>query len=251
MKKLTMSITAAIVLTAVILLIIWNLPKYEKNKSKNDTFSSADTSLSELSGLSSVNDTEEYSSETSTHFSEESSAVFETEYGALFSSCKDIIDAEVYKLVMVRQKRFGGNSVPVTTTTYYGDGFVNVVVQEGHSLASEMLINADGTYLFDSSANYVYLLKNYETSTDKLITEGIRFTGSGEISVGTVLYNYESYDTVDNGRIDYLFLGGSLKRIKLYNDEGDYEIIGVELSGDISGARSSLPEDALIVETKY
>lgn len=245
MKKLITSITTAIILTVVLLLIVWNIPPRDTEKNDDSGVFSSDPSLSTQSSLAPDNNTSECTS------FEESFICFEDEYGPLFLACKDIVSTGTYKLVVVRQKRFGGNSVPVTTTAYYGAGFINVIEQEGHALTSETLITEGGTYLFDSSAECVYLLKNYSMDTETITTNGIRFTNSGEILVGTTLYDYESYTTVDGKRIDYLFLGGNLKKIKIYDEEGDYEIIGAELSSDISGARSALPENTVIIEMDY
>ena len=58
---------------------------------------------------------------------------------------------------------------------------------------------------------------------------------------------YERYKTEDGEIIDYLFAGNDIKKMKIYSNE-DYELISVEISPDISMARTSIPSDAVIIK---
>jgi len=223
MKSFFISIAAVFILTAVLLVTIWSTPKKEEEKDSSVYLSSEDS----VNSICSVAD-EDFPQE-------------EAKIGALFLPYTHIVKGGVYKLVTIKQKRFGGNSVPVKTTTYYGVDFINVIEEEGHGIANETFINADGVYCFDSSSDKVYFLPGLEVDTDKIVTENISYIETGEATVGLASFTYERYRTAKGDIIDYLFAGEELKKMKLYNGE-DYELISLELYSDISGARDCAPD---------
>lgn len=225
MKRIIISTAAVFILTAVILITIWSAPA----KEDETVISSADTVASPESR------NEESSDEVQS----------KCETGSLFLPYAEIIDSGVYKLVITRQKRFGGNSVPVKTTTYYGDGFINIIEEEGHGIASETFINEDGVYCFDATTGKACFMPELEVSTDKIVTESISLIETGEADVGISSFTYERYKTENGDIIDYLFAGEELKKMKLYDGE-DYELISVEIYKDISGARTSVSEDGTV-----
>ncbi len=233
MKRFIISIAAVFILTAVLLITIWSV-----NKGDPAT-DSAEPSLEE----SSTEPSSAEEAEDSLFFqSSEDSFAERRETGPLFSPYKDIVEGGVYKLVTTRQKRFGGNSVPVKTTTYYGDGFINVIEEEGHATATETFINSHGVYCFDSSSGQVHYMPDLVVETDSILTEGLNFLETGEANVGLATFTYERYEDADGRIIDYLFAGSELKRMKLYEGE-DYELVSLELYADISGARTELPQE--------
>lgn len=242
MKKLIVSIAAAVLLTAVFLVVFWS-------KSCNGTDNDASVSdHTEPDGTADVSVISFISEDLSDIGSIEDNVQKNDSIGELFSPYKELIDSGVYKLELVRQRRFGGNSMPVKTITYYGDGFVNIIEEEGHGIASETFIDESGTYCFDSSSSIVYLMTDLTVTPDTLITDGLCFIETGTATVGTSLFTYERYKTADGQTLDYLFAGTALKRMKLYS-KNDYELIGVELSDDISEARRYIPENYIIIES--
>ena len=226
MKKLFLSMAAVFVLTAVLLIAIWSV---------NDEGSANETS--------SLSTETSYDAQRSDDYASIDNDDSKCEIGALFSRYKDIVDGGVYKLVITRQKRFGGNSVPVKTTTYYGEDFINIVEEEGHGLANEIFING-GVYCFDSSTGMAHFMPDLVVEPDRIATEGICYMENGEATVGLASLTYERYKTKKGYVIDYLFAGEELKKMKIYNGS-DYELLGVEIYTDISGARTEIPDDVL------
>lgn len=235
MKKILFSIAAVTLLTAAFLLAFWALNK----PNINDIPSSKEQSMSDDSLVKIPSEDKTSSESTST---EDGRAL-----GPLFSPIKDLIDGGVYKLETVRQKRFGGNSVPVKTTTYYGDGFINIIEEEGHGISTETFIDDSGVYCFDATSSNVYFMTSPSVDTDTIATEGLIYIETGIATVGTAEMTYERYKTEDGEIIDYLFAGNDIKKMKIYSNE-DYELISVEISPDISMARTSIPSDAVIIK---
>lgn len=233
MKKLLFSVAAVTILTAAFLITFWTI--CSTNDIPSGTTEHYSSEESHISSFLSEDPTSE-SKEVDTNL----------RLGPLFSPVKDLIDGGVYKLITVRQKRFGGNSVPVKTTTYYGDGFINVIEEEGHGISTETFIDESGTYCFDSTSNTVYLMSTLQISLDSIITNELVYLETGTATVGTTDMTYERYKTEDGVVIDYLFAGKDIKKMKIYSDD-DYELISVEISSDISYARTSIPNDAHII----
>lgn len=170
--------------------------------------------------------------------------------GPLFSPYREIVRAKVYKLTTVRQKRFGGNSVPVTTVTYYGNDFINIVEMEGHDTFAETYINADGAYAFDTVNNTVHLFPADTVTPENIFTEDLVFMESGTTTAGVGAFTYEKYKhTATDQIVDYLFADTELKKMKIYTEDG-YDLVSVEISDDISGARTALPEGITVIDNR-
>jgi len=222
-------------LTAASLLIFWSVTEDESNGQESAVQTSVGADLSSKSEPASGITSDE---------SEVGTA------GALFLPYRQTVRSGAYKLTTVKQKRFGGNSVPVTTVTYYGNGFVNILEMEGHNVGAETYINADGAYAFDTVNGTVHLFPADTVTPESVLTEDLVFMESGTAYTGVGTYTYEKYKHTATGQIiDYLFADTELKKMKIYTDDG-YDLISVEISDDISGARTALPDGITIIDNR-
>ena len=229
MKNLFTGVAAVLALTAALVFLYWQLPNSAPHRDTSDQHESSAPSRSPIS--------------------EDNSGSFESvddSPGALFSPYRDIIGTKAYKLTITRQRRYGGNSVPVTTVTYFNKDIISITEAEGHSIATETFIDGDNAYCFNETLTTAYLMPAESITIDEIPVCGIRLTETGTATVGTAELSYERYETADGQIIDYLFAGTELKKMKLYTDE-DYELISVEISTDLNGMRTELPEGIVII----
>ncbi len=233
MKRLSLGVAALLIATAAILLFVFLFGKGGK-----EAFEESSLSIAEQSADFSHGD------ETSAFPSEESA-----EDGSLLKGTVKIIEGGVYKLTITRQKQIGGLSVPVTTVTCRGDGFISIVEYEGHDIRTEVFINSDGAYFINEGMKTAFLFDADAVTPDTLEYEGLTYIESGSTEAGTSVYEYERYVTSSGQTVDYLFSAGSLAKMKLYEGE-EYELISVSVSSDISGARESLPEGLEVIDDR-
>lgn len=173
----------------------------------------------------------------------------QTVLGEKLERCAELIQSGRYSLTVTRNKQIGGLSMPITTYTYYGDGFISITEYEGHDIVTEIFINADGAYYLNSDLNAAYLMPTSTVTPDCIDLEGLIYTESGSTVAGTSAYEYERYINADGETIDYLFAGDSLEKMKLYNGNG-YELISIKLSDDIGAARTDLPEGITVTDRR-
>lgn len=230
MKKKIISVAAVIFVTAAILFAVLWLPNGNEG-----THTQSEDITSKLVGEEGV--------ETSAEISREEV------YGERLTKCVKLIESGVYKLTVTRNSRIGGLSVPVTTVSYHGDGFISIVEYEGHDIKTEVFVNADGAYYLSTDINTAYLLPADTVDAEGLAYKGLKYIESGSTDTGTSAYEYERYLLPNGQTADYLFAGESLEKIKLYTD-GVYELISISLSDDISGARQELPEGLTIIDNR-
>lgn len=160
-----------------------------------------------------------------------------------------LIESGRYALTVTRNRQIGGLSVPITTYTYYGDGFISVTEYEGHDIVTEVFINADGAYFLNSDLNTAYLMPTSTADPDCIDLTGLKYIESGSTTAGTSAYEYERYISFDNKTVDFLFAGDSLEKMKLYSGD-DYELITIRLGNDISAARTELPAGITIIDRR-
>lgn len=169
--------------------------------------------------------------------------------GEKLQRCAEIVQSGTYSLTVTQNRQIGGLSLPITTYTYYGDGFISIKEYEGHDIVTEIFINAEGAYYLNSDLNEAFLLPASTAEPDTLELTGLKYVESGSTVAGTSAYEYERYINSNGETVDYLFAGESLEKIKLYGDDG-YELITVKLSTDTSSARSELPQDITVIDRR-
>lgn len=221
MKKKAISVIAVSV-TAILLTVVFFLLK------GNDT--EADLPSSDSSSI--------YSADS-----------VESALGEKLERCAALIKNDRYSLTVTRNKQIGGLSMPITTITCYGDGVISVTEYEGHDIVTEIFINADGAYYFNSDAKTAYLMPTSTADPDCIDLTGLIYVESGSTVAGTSAYEYERYINSDGETVDFLFAGESLEKMKLYSGD-EYELITIKLSDDISAARTELPEGITIVDIR-
>lgn len=236
MKKLFLTLSAVFTLTAAILLVVFLFVK--DGDGADGEGGAVDVPVTER---------ESFTDESTLAQTDES--VPTGGLGKLLEGCADVVKNGVYKCTVTRQRQIGGLSVPATTVTCYGDGFISVVEYEGHDIASEIFINADGAYYLNADLNTAYLLPADTAVTDTVEFEGLLYIESGSTVAGTSAYKYERYITPSGRQVDYLFAGGSLEKMKIYDGDG-YELISINVSPDISGVRTSLPDGIEIIDDR-
>ncbi len=224
--KTPISVAAVLLVTAAILLLVF---MHGNNKTSDE--SSDDTGAE------------------STEQSVTAESFEEVQKAVLFSKVVKTIENGTYSITVTRQKQIGGMSVPVTTTTYYGEGFINSVEYEGHDIMSEVFVNADGAYDLNADLKLAYLLPADTFKPFTIVYKGIKYVESGSTVAGTSAYEYERFITADGQTVDYLFAGETLEKMKLYNGE-EYELVSVNVSADISGARTHLPDGLSVVDNR-
>lgn len=169
--------------------------------------------------------------------------------GERLERCSELIQSGKYSLTVTRNKQIGGLSIPITTYTYYGDGFISVTEYEGHDIVTEVFINADGAYYLNSDLNTAYLMPVSTADPDNIDLTGLSYIESGSTVAGTSAYEYERYINSDGAAVDFLFAGDSLEKMKLYSGD-EYELITIKLSNDISAARTELPDGITIIDRR-
>ena len=157
-----------------------------------------------------------------------------------------LVESGRYSLTLTRQRLFGGNSVPVVTVTRYCGGYISVKQAEAHDISTEIFINAEGVYHLNVAENTAILFPPGSFETDFIPLEGLVFIDKGESAAGNFTYDYEKYRLPNGSLLDYLFSGGELQKMKLYTGDEEYELVGVNISPDVSDARASLPEGMTI-----
>ncbi len=190
------------------------------------------------------------SKETVTESSEESLSEPDTADN-LINNCKNIVSDGIYKLVITKQRRIGGLSLPIVTTYWFGKDYINIIEAETHNISTEIFINSNGAYMLNLSENSAYLMP---TSTVKIPTinfKTIDYVSSGNVTIGNTVYKVEKYYSKENDTFyDLLFSANEIQKIKVYKSETDYELIGFELIDDISDGRNCLPQGIEIIDRR-
>ncbi len=231
MKKLISYTALVLFLVLVVFLIFWAMPTRR--------LPPADIPIS--------NDT--YSTEACTS-NEGSEAISESADTRYFDAYIELVEGGIYMQTIVEQRQIGGLSVPIKTVTYFGDGFINIIENEMHNISTEIFINARGAYYFNETGTEAVLMPASDAEIQAFPYQGLEYVTSGEASVGLNTYIYERYLTPEGETVDYLFSDGIIKRMKKYADASleSYELLTLELSEDISDARTSLPYGLVITD---
>ncbi len=227
MKKFLTSALFILAIVFALFLIIWALPTTTVPYSDNDT-SIADSKFFE-SFENSINYT---SSEPSNN-----------DEPLLFDACIAIIKSGEYKQIFEEQRHIGGYSVPVKTVTYFGYNFINIIENEMHNVSTEILVNKAGAYYFNENFTEATLMPADTVTIQSFPYKNLTFVERGTTTLGINDYIYERYLSKDGETIDYLFIGQDIKKMKRYTDinADEYTVYTLELSTDISNARTSLP----------
>jgi len=159
-------------------------------------------------------------------------------------------DKGIYKYKITKQRQIGGLSVPVVTTVWFGNNYVSIVENEMHNISTEVFISANEAYMLNLEDNTADLLDKSAVNVPTPSFEGITYINTGVTSIGSVYYEYERYINTDNIPVDYLFIDGELKKAKIYTNDYDYEIIGIEITDDVSDGRSQLPDNLKIIDRR-
>lgn len=178
--------------------------------------------------------------------SEESSKESQEEkddLGVLLAPYAEIIKSGVFTLKTTEAKTVGGVSLPYLTTTCFNGDLVYVIEQESHDSSSEMLVTSEGVYHFNDAEKSVHLMPPYEVELKLLYVGNVHFEETGNTVVAEIAYVYERYLNSNGNRIDFLFSpDGELKRMLIYDENGEYEIVSVSISAEITEGRFEIPE---------
>lgn len=169
--------------------------------------------------------------------------------GKLLEPYKAIVEDGIYKIIITRQRIYGGNSIPVITTVWHSENFTNMVVAEAHNISSEVFINDDGAYFLDSTENTAILYPADLIGAPQLQFNELSFIGSGTTRLAAVNYSFERYMANGYDYVDFLFDNCTLKKIIVYNNT-DSELIGFEVSDETDFHRASLPEGLIITDRR-
>ncbi len=161
-----------------------------------------------------------------------------------------IVSDGVFKITITKQQQIGGLSIPVLTSIWYGDGYVNIVEAEMHNISSEMFILGDKAYLLNIAENYADLICSKDIEIPNIELKELTYIKCGSATVGSSVFYYERYKTKDKSIVDFLFVGEELKKVKVYKNDTDYELIGVEISDSINDGRKELPDDIKIIDRR-
>lgn len=213
-------------------------------ESSEGTESNVDESLSEEEATS-----EELSEDCSSEESLDSSAEEIRALGELLSPYAEIVESGKFTLITTESKIIGGVSLPYVTTTCFNGELVYVHEQESHGSSSEMLITPDGSYYFNDAEKSVHVMPPWQNHTKLLFVSEVNYEGTGQTVVAEIAYTYERYLDADGKRIDFLFdSNGELKKMLLYDEDGEYELIAISISSEITQGRFEIPDDYLIKE---
>lgn len=164
--------------------------------------------------------------------------------GTLLAPYAEIIKSGVFTLKTIEAKTVGGVSLPYLTTTCFNGDLVYVIEQESHDSSSEMLVTSEGVYYFNDAEKCVHLMPPWEIEIKLLYVGNVHFEESGNTVVAETAYVYERYLNSNGNRIDFLFSSdGELKKMLLYDENGEYEIVSVSISAEITEGRFEIPED--------
>ncbi len=226
MKNFITNAFIVFVIAMAVFLLVWALPSTSKPPSPSDTPNKNESKLPETSAIN----------------SEETSDISESEL-LLFDRYIGIIKDGIYKQIVEHQRHIGGYSVPVKTVTYFGDGFINILENEMHNIATEIFVNKTGAYHFNENGTEATLMESDSVDLQSFPHNDLTFIKSGKATLGLFDYTFERYETGDGTVIEYMFLDGELKKAKIYDDfdNDEYELFSLEISTDMSGARTSLP----------
>lgn len=236
MKNQAISVAAVLLVAAAILFTVLLWPKNN-------------TDGADLGAEQSVHQSEDSLSTEETSLGSAQISEEENAYGELLSGCISLMESGCYKLTVTAHRQIGGLSIPVTTVTYHGNGFINCVEYEGHDIKTEVLVNENGAYYLSSDLSSAYLLPADTFEEMGIGYNGLKYVESGSTDNGTSAYVYERYIAPNGQTVDYLFTEESLEKMKVYT--GDvYDIISVSLSTDLEGARKALPENITVVDNR-
>ncbi len=241
MKKIFSGVILLSIIALAVFVLIWALPTRElPSTNKQESYASQESNEQSQTKDSSVETTQELSDGINSSDNEK----------RYLDACIELIESGIYKQIIIEQKQIGGYSVPVKTVTYFGDGFINIIENEMHNISTEILINARGAYYFNEDCSEAMLLPTDSVTVKTFPYENLSYISSGQCVLGINTYSYERYSKADGTIIDYLFSNTKLKRLKIYTDESLelYETLTVEISADISDARSSLPYGILVTD---
>lgn len=235
MKNFISGIALVLIVALAVFLIVWSLPTTttpifsgDKSIPDNEIFISTDEATSNASSV--IPDNGVY----------------------LFDTYIDLLKTGVYKQTITKQRQIGGYSIPVTTVTYFGKNFINVTEHEMHNVATETFINKTGAYYFNEDYTEATLMPTDSVTLQSFPWKNLKYQSSGSTVLGLYDYTYERYLTQEGATVDYLFLNGKLKKMKLYSnpEKDEYTIIGLEISEDISSARTALPYGIKITDLR-
>ncbi len=230
MKKLLSGSLTVLISGLAVFLIFWSLPTTTRPNKENST------SMSDSEFF--VHSDEISSAETS-----ELVPSAPEEKHLLFDSCISLIESGVYRQTFEKQRYIGGYSVPVKTVTYFGKGFISIIENEMHNVVTEIFINKNGAYYISDDKTEATLMTADSVKLQSFPYRNLVFQCDGNTVLGLYNYQYERYLTEDGVYVEYLFLAGEIKKMKLYTDisKNDYDVFTLELSSDISDARTALP----------
>ncbi|MBQ7047641.1 MAG: hypothetical protein IJN86_01695 [Clostridia bacterium] len=263
MKSNGLIVLLVIALAMVICFAVWAFSGYDDSTDKHSDESSDD--IGEHSEALSFEDekqtisAEETSEVTKPEISEssedvaaeESSTVTEEPHREfLLDKYKNTLDEGIYKLTITKQRQVGGLSLPVVTRIWVGDGYISITEAETHNISTEIFINNDGAYFLNTSDNTAQLLPTNAVEITKISLDHLAFLEEGSVNISSVTYSYERYKNADGEIADFLFSDGELKKVKRYKSGDEYELVGLEISDDISDGRNTLPDNLIITDKR-
>lgn len=263
MKSNGLIVLLVMALAVVICFAVWNFSGSDASTDKQSANTSDETSEyceAFSSEEQEQNASSEEASETAQPESSEAFEVLENEESStlteepqkelLLDKYKKMLDGGIYKLTITKQRQIGGFSLPVITRIWVGNGYTSITEAESHNISTEIFINGDGAYFLNTSDNTAQLLPADAVDVPAITLGELTFLEEGSVSISSVPYGYERYKNADGEVADYLFADGELKKVKKYKGDDEYELIGLEISDDISDGRNALPDNLTITDKK-